>query len=249
VISPALEPHSTYNFFQVLAGLLLGAGLLITLRHDLEWKRRLLLLVSMSIVARPGAEFFSLFFADMQGRNYTGALFSQVLGILLFLKIMRIPRDVQQRVWKWFAIFSGAAYALLRTGCFFRGCCWGTLCPFPWAVYYNREDVVTPWLALPLHPVQLYSAIHGILISLGVWIYLRARPDGSPMGLFFLLLGTGRLVTDQYRADAHYYEQSLLGFEPNTVLAAATALLGAGLLIRSHWLRSRAKADALQAPR
>jgi phosphatidylglycerol---prolipoprotein diacylglyceryl transferase len=234
VISLGLEPHTTYNFFQLLAAALIAGVFFFALRKELSFIQRLWLVLSMAALARPISELTSLYAAQSQGRSYTGALIAQILGIWIFSFFAKFSFEVKTKIWNVFALVSGIAYALLRVGCHFRGCCWGKLCPFEWAIYYNNPSVVTPWLQLPLHPVQLYSAIHGVLMSVVVALYLKKQNRGSAMGVFLFTLGAGRLFTDSFRGDASYYEQSLLGFEPNSVLSSLTMATGLFLLVKAN---------------
>lgn len=242
MISLGLEPHATYNFFQAFGALILGGTFFYGLRRDFTLKERLLLILSLTFLIRPFAEMASLFAAQSQGRSYTGALLAQIVGLGIFLKFAHPPVRVKTKVWNLFAVVSGVVYALLRVGCYFRGCCWGDICPFPWATYYDRPDVITPWLYLPLHPVQLYSAVHGLIVAALVAWYVKKRKDHNALGLFLLLFGGGRLVTDIFRADAKFYEQSLWGFEPNTMLSWLLMAIGVLLLVIGECSRRLATA-------
>lgn len=231
MIQIPFSPQATYNFCKTLAGLVLFGTFLFNLRRELSLKRRIILLLFIFCGIVPVAQFTSRFFADSQGQSYTGALVAQILGIFCFEKIFRPSRSTSLKIWNLLAVVSGLVYAILRVGCHFRGCCWGKICGFDWAIYYRDPSVVTPQLFLPLHPVQLYSAIHGLIVALITWAYSKRFPRQNALGIFLFLMGTGRLFTDQFRADATFYEQSLLGLEPNTVLCLGLSLAGLILMV------------------
>lgn len=232
VISSSFTPQTTYNFFQFAAAATLCVAMFFGLKNALPFKQRLLLVLSAIVLIKPFAELTTQIVAHSQGQSYSGALVAQILGIWIFLKLSRTPHDVRRRVWNVFSIFAGFVYAILRVGCHFRGCCWGKICGFPWAHYYRTTDVVTPWVFLPLHPVQLYSALHGVLISLLVIWYLKKFPERNALAIFLILMGGGRLVTDIFRADAAFYNQSLFGFEPNTLLSVGFITVGLLLTLK-----------------
>lgn len=93
-----------------------------------------------------------------------------------------------------------------RLGCFFAGCCFGGACDLPWAVPMGDEHGIFLWR----HPVPLYLVaweLGSLLILLG----LERTPPGrrtrwlqAPGSLFWFWLvlhGTGRFITEFWRAD------------------------------------------------
>jgi prolipoprotein diacylglyceryltransferase len=230
-----------YTFFQTLGALTFALGLLYFLRHYFSLKARIGLLLTSSVLVNLFAETVSSFAGGFEGKSYFGALGAQILGLAVFMRLSKTDSVARARVWSLFGVLSGLVYALLRIGCHFRGCCWGRICPYPWATFYKSTEVVTPWLFLPLHPAQLYSAFHGIIVA--VFVALEMRRSGyryrsqnpeHALGLFLVLMGLGRLITDYFRADAAFYKQSWLGLDPNTILASLAALGGAVILSRSR---------------
>jgi prolipoprotein diacylglyceryltransferase len=81
-------------------------------------------------------------------------------------------------VWDTFAIAFPISVAFMTTGCFFYGCCFGTESHLPWAVqypvmslahYHQFETGILTYndlYSLPLHPVQLYATLGGILVTI-----------------------------------------------------------------------------------
>src|SRR5215470_3139578 len=71
----------------------------------------------------------------------------------------------------------GIGIAIARVGCFLHGCCFGTLCSWPWCLTFPRDtyiyqyhadlDVLPPGAerTLPIHPLQLYFCAAGLLVA------------------------------------------------------------------------------------
>ena len=67
------------------------------------------------------------------------------------------------------APYPALGYAIVRIGCFLRGCCYGVPTDVPWALPVSEFD------DLPRHPTQLYSSV----LSLLLFFYLRSRRNHS----------------------------------------------------------------------
>lgn len=91
-----------------------------------------------------------------------------------------------------FAPTVGIGIAVARLGCFLQGCCFGTVCLWPWGVrfpsdtyicQFRREHgLVAPDAAAtaPIHPLQLYFAGAGILVTaMALWHHRQQRYDGQ----------------------------------------------------------------------
>lgn len=69
------------------------------------------------------------------------------------------------------------ASALMRVGCFLRGCCYGDVSNLPWAVSYGPSSPAyqaqlgqglihhLASSSLPVHPTQLYEALFGVVLA------------------------------------------------------------------------------------
>jgi len=95
--------------------------------------------------------------------------------------------------------------AIGRLGCFSAGCCYGTASSEPWAVTFSDPNAQflsgTP-LAVPLHPVQLYTFLANLLVMASVLVLRRHRRfKGQVSGSYFILEGIGRMVTEHWRGD------------------------------------------------
>lgn len=110
------------------------------------------------------------------------------------------------------------AIGVLRVGCFLEGCCWGRLCPHPWAVRYYNESAATPHLGLPLHPTQLYESLLCGLGAALIYIFILKGRDFrrrdaafSSLGAFFIWYSFTRFVVEFFRGDS-YRGVHVLGF-------------------------------------
>ena len=108
-----------------------------------------------------------------------------------------------------FAVAFG--YALGRIACFANGCCFGSVCNWPWAIAFPRAGA--PYAEeLLRHPTQLYATTWELgvcLILLALerprrrqrWIRGWLRPTGSLFFLWVVLHSLGRLVMEWFRDD------------------------------------------------
>lgn len=111
-------------------------------------------------------------FLQNQEKTMFGGLLLGV-GAYLFARYMLRFR---YSAWDTVAIALPAASAIQSIGCFFYGCCYGSVSGLPWAVKYpvmslahyhqfesgllTHRDMVS----LPVHPVQLYQVLGGALV-------------------------------------------------------------------------------------
>jgi phosphatidylglycerol:prolipoprotein diacylglycerol transferase len=100
-----------------------------------------------------------------------------------------------------------------RIGCFFAGCCYGTVTDVPWAVTFTHPHSLA-LRDVPLHPTQLYASLKALIIFL-VLLFFRKhkRRDGQLIWLYVFLYAVGRLLIEQFRGD----ERGLLVFGHLTV--------------------------------
>ncbi|EXI67924.1 MAG: Prolipoprotein diacylglyceryl transferase [Candidatus Accumulibacter adjunctus] len=104
-------------------------------------------------------------------------------------------------------------YAVYRFGCFFNGCCFGTLTTVSWAVTFGRgteafaSQVAAGLIAqdaahtLPVHPAQFYHATVGIVGFL-LLLRLPSTVSGTRLAFALAFYGATRLTIEFLRADA-----------------------------------------------
>ncbi len=105
--------------------------------------------------------------------------------------------------------------AMTRIGCFVNGCCYGTpydgtlSVVFPKSSFAFRDQVARHLLeptaahSLPVHPVQLYSAVVALAATIGLtWMFLRPHRTGMPFFAFVVFYGALRLAIAPIRMEA-----------------------------------------------
>jgi phosphatidylglycerol:prolipoprotein diacylglycerol transferase len=161
-----------------------------------------------------GQSFLELFKIWKGGLVFYGGAISGLLGGWFYCWKKKLPVADSLDV---AALGAPIGMAFGRIGCFFNGCCFGTVCDpaFPLGVVFphNTELQHYEWRAgwidsplskpLPVHPAQLYQAAHDFLLFGLLFWYLR-RPDaprGTGIPLLFLLYGVGRFCLEGLRGD------------------------------------------------
>jgi phosphatidylglycerol---prolipoprotein diacylglyceryl transferase len=138
--------------------------------------------------------------ASFQGFALYGGLVSGALVAVALARLLRLP------VWK-LADCSVPALAigiaLMRTGCFLRGCCFGVASDLPWAVTFPTGSPAWAQQLLsgqtgilgmaggmhPVHPTQLYELGAALLLAVAALLWQRWR--GLPDGAGFLTFAIG----------------------------------------------------------
>ncbi len=111
-----------------------------------------------------------------------------------------------------FALVLPVAIAIQRMGCFFAGCCHGTVSHLPWAVRYPShfpahyhqfsEGAILAHdsFSLPVHPVQLYEVAAMVAVAIGViMLRKRFRSEGSLIWSSLLMVLLVRFFTEFVR--------------------------------------------------
>lgn len=130
------------------------------------------------------------FFPGGNGKALLGGLLGGWLAVELAKKRMGITRSTGD-MW---ALALPAGEAVGRFGCFFSGCCYGTICEtarVPWATFQHGA-----WR----HPAQLYAAFIAAVIFV-VLVALRPKltREGDLFRAWLLLFGAGRFVLEFFR--------------------------------------------------
>ncbi len=122
------------------------------------------------------------------GKSVLGGIAGGYLAVVLYKRHLGIVRPTGDL----FAVALTAGEAVGRWGCFFAGCCYGTVTAVPWAVFEHGQM---------RHPTQLYSSAACALI-LGV--LLRVEKTRPPENTLFYMQGTlfcaARFLIEFFRA-------------------------------------------------
>jgi phosphatidylglycerol:prolipoprotein diacylglycerol transferase len=223
-----------YSTFYVLAWLTAVAlATFVAWRRGMRWTRALIIFALSLALGVVGARLLDLavnwgFYAEDTSRIYQLSFsgFSLYGGLILapaagFL----LTRALKEDLWRLAdsAVPSlVAGIALMRTGCFLNGCCFGTVTSLPWGVTFPTGSPAwalqilsgqTSVLAFstaprPVHPTELYEIIAAAVFGgLALWLLVRGRSSPgrkTPTGVPFLVFALGftlfRLADDFLRA-------------------------------------------------
>jgi len=127
--------------------------------------------------------------------------------------------------------------AITRVGCFLNGCCWGTMCTWPWAVTFPphspafsqqvHDGLLSPEAshALPVHPTQLYMTCGLVLVCLVLkGVLVRRPPAGVVFFGYLLLYGLLRFLVELVRGDSAH---SVGGITVSGAVSLTLLLFGA----------------------
>ena len=109
-----------------------------------------------------------------------------------FLDVLCLGLCLAIFVGRWASFLSGENYGEPAEG-------------LPWAVRFPAVDgsaVPSSLRNIDLHPTQIYHSLHGLLMFVILWAYLRKKPwSGRATGLFLALYALGAAVIEIWRAD------------------------------------------------
>ena len=134
-----------------------------------------------------------------------------LLGVIAYLIVRRIF-NFRYPALDTVAIAFPAALSVQTIGCFFYGCCFGQPSSLPWAVQYPVMSLAhyhqfnaglltyNDLYSLPIHPVQLYEMMGGILVVLLVIKFRRHwKANGSLLLSSLILFSLMRFIVEFFR--------------------------------------------------
>jgi len=168
------------------------------------------------------------------GYRYPGAIVAVILSLPILVRLL--PSEVTLARWTdLLCPGMGISLATYRVGCFFAGCCGGTVSALPWALAFQRRSE-TWWsqvdaglipaeatVTLPVHPLQLYFL--GLSLAVGVssfWLLPRKRYHGQVLLWFLVVHESGRFLLEFLRFPRSAALQLVSGL---AALAAILALV------------------------
>jgi phosphatidylglycerol:prolipoprotein diacylglycerol transferase len=210
-----------YGTFYVLAWIVaILVATIVAWRRGSSWWRALVTFAFALAVGVAGARLLDLavnwgYYSEDRSRIYQLGFrgFSLYGGLMLALIAgALLTRAFRQNLWRLAdstvpAMVAGIA--LMRTGCFLNGCCFGTVTSLPWGVTFptgspawahqilTGESGLLSWAAKPqpVHPTQLYEIIAAVVFGgLATWLLLRGPSSSSgptPAGVAFLVFALG----------------------------------------------------------
>jgi phosphatidylglycerol:prolipoprotein diacylglycerol transferase len=193
-----------YNLFYVLAFLSAYAIIIYEgYRRNFPVAKWILILACIRLFVVIGTKAFSISPEDWSLMIQTRTLFPNpektmfggvILGVAGYLAASYFLK-FRYPVWDTVAIAFPVAVSIQTVGCFFYGCCFGNPSALPWAVQYPvmtlahyhqfQSGMLTynDLSSLPVHPVQLYNCLGGILVT---YLVIRFRKSWKAQGSLFL---------------------------------------------------------------
>lgn len=178
---------------------------------------------------------------------YGGFILASATGVV-FLWKMKAPvlRTVDTTGW---LIPFGLAWG--RIGCFFNGCCFGTVTDSPLGVVFppgsqaSRQQFDQGALpainleSLPVHPTQLYESFFSLAIAAfcGLYVERHKRFHGQTFLTFVVLYAIGRFIEEFFRNDDR---GALLGLSTSQIIGLVAAALGIAAIVLISRRRSGA---------
>ncbi|HOQ09195.1 MAG TPA: prolipoprotein diacylglyceryl transferase [Syntrophomonadaceae bacterium] len=133
----------------------------------------------------------------IEGMIWYGAFIGGLIPFIIYIYRMGLS------FWKMADIFSpylALGYALVRIGCFLRGCCYGEITTSPWGVVFPVVD------EFARHPTQLYSsALNFLLFLFLIWFYPRRRFHGQVFLFYLIGYSIYRFIVEFFRETVIFY--------------------------------------------
>jgi phosphatidylglycerol:prolipoprotein diacylglycerol transferase len=154
------------------------------------------------------------------------------LGVLLAMSLWshKRGRNVWD-VWDFIAPMVPLGYAFGRLGNFINAELPGRIADasLPWAMIWPNVD------NLPRHPSPLYQVIEGIVEFVLLWLFARKdRPRMAVGGMFCLLSGTGRFVTEYFRVPDYNVSFAGITISAGQMLSIPLIVLGIVMLLIAY---------------
>ncbi|HMP82157.1 MAG TPA: prolipoprotein diacylglyceryl transferase [Verrucomicrobiota bacterium] len=158
----------------------------------------------------PNAPWTEVFMIRRGGLIFYGGLIGAALACIIYCRVRKL------QLWKVADILApgiALGYVFGRIGCFLNGCCFGSICQFPWAVRYPNQSSV--WhdhfqsekvgaleRSLPVHPSQIYDSLLNIGLYLTLaWMFRRRKFDGQVFAAYLVLYAITRSFVELFRGD------------------------------------------------
>ena len=148
---------------------------------------------------------------EFGGKTVLGGIAGGFVGVEIAKKIIGYPHSTGDA----FALAIPIGHAVGRVGCLLGGCCYGTICDFPWAISYPEGSMLhlvqtsrgiipeTSTSSLAVHPTPIYE----IVFNLGLFVYFYTKRGsykvkGSMFRLYLAAYGLFRLLEEFIRGDS-----------------------------------------------
>lgn len=171
--------------------------------------------------------------ASLDGMTLYGGVVLAGLTIYAFTFFFRLEN--RGKIWDLAAVVTLFSIGVLRIGCFASGCCWGSICRYPWSVRYFHPDAAMPYLGIPVHPVQLYESAGAFALA---FVFARLKSfEGRKVFLFFVGYGILRFFTEFFRGDSFRGVDLLFGLSTSQLISLGMIAFGSVNLIPRFFTR------------
>lgn len=168
------------------------------------------------VIGSTGAFLLPLAVSVPAGSSMLGALITILLALPFLRKLFGCESDM---LLKLAAVCAPAGFAIGRVGCYFAGCCHGTVLGMP---------------------VQLVAAALDAFFFFVMAMFATRLNAPNILGIFLMLYGTKRLVLGYFRTDAPEFAAGLSIFQ----LTAAAFVIGGIAIMLLEYLRCSRIIDA-----
>lgn len=136
---------------------------------------------------------------------WNGGLASHGAAIGIIITMIILAKKHSGMTFWWLAdrvvIPTAVGGAFIRLGNFFNSEIVGRESDAPWAIIFeNAPSLNALERTIPRHPTMLYEALLCILVFVVLWFiykkYKNTPPEGSLLGVFLILLFTGRILLE-----------------------------------------------------
>jgi phosphatidylglycerol:prolipoprotein diacylglycerol transferase len=195
------------------------------------------------------------------GLVFYGGAIGGFFGGLAFLVLRKLPVAAVLDV---VSVGVPVGMAFGRIGCYLNGCCYGKLCDpdlplvetlgvFPPSTAPHQHQVQQGWIddsmaMMPIHPVQLYQAIHDFALFLMLYWYVERghAPRGAGMPVLWVTYGVGRFFLEGLRGDN---PKTLSGLTVSQNLSIGVVAVFGVLLIFCYFKEFRSRSDGTKNSR
>lgn len=129
----------------------------------------------------------------------------------------------------------------IRIACLLAGCCYGKPTDLPWAITFSNAASTAYYYFpnIPLHPTQIYSGLHAILLFVGINLFFfkkKNRFPGQTIVVMFFAYFIPRAIIEFWRGDADrgIWFGDLLSTGQVTSLVGCVLLLVAYILLKNR---------------
>lgn len=186
-----------------------------------------------SIIAGEGFVYSLKSFFSGAGLVWHGGL---IMAIVLAIIVIKRKRLSVMRVIDLIAPMLILGYGIGRMGCFLSGDGdYGPPSDLPWAMSFPNGTVSTDYRYGPgvrVHPTPLYEIILCLIIFAYLWrIRKKPKPVGWMFGMYLILAGVERYVTEFWRYSWENRADSMLKFMTDAQLVAIMMIIVGGVIL------------------